>query len=118
MTQAQFAPGRINDPLVQRVLQRTEVIADPALNRLYPDKFPARVTVTLDDGTRLQETVLLPKGDPGAPLSDAELQDKFFANSAALLGSAQTARLYQAILRLAEADSVEELSGLALPRPG
>lgn len=115
LTQAQFAPGRIHDPLIRRVLDRTEVIADPALNALYPANFPARVTVTMEDGQSFTETVMLPKGDPGAPLSDAELEDKFRGNCEPVLGGAQTARLRDATLRLAEGGSVEALSALLVP---
>lgn len=118
LTQAQFAPGRIADPLVRRVLERTEVIADPELNRLYPDKFPARVTIETEDGARFQETVLLPKGDPGAPLSDAELKDKFLGNCAGVLGQARSERLHGAIMRLAEAPDTAELAGLLVPEAG
>jgi 2-methylcitrate dehydratase PrpD len=115
LTQAQFAPGRIHDPLIRRVLDRTEVIADPALNALYPANFPARVTVTMEDGQSFTETVMLPKGDPGAPLSDAELEDKFRGNCEPVLGAAQAARLRDATLRLAEGGSVEALSALLVP---
>ncbi|MBB5691424.1 MmgE/PrpD family protein [Roseomonas alkaliterrae] len=115
LTQAQFAPGRIHDPLIRRVLDRTEVIADPALNALYPAKFPARVTITMEDGQSFTETVMLPKGDPGAPLSDAELEDKFRGNCEPLLGGAQAARLRDAILRLPDGGSVEAVSALLAP---
>ncbi|MBR0667176.1 MmgE/PrpD family protein [Roseomonas hellenica] len=103
LTQAQFAPARIHDPLVRQVLSRTEVIADPALDALYPAKFPARVTITLDDGQAFSETVLLPKGDPGAPLSDQEIDEKFQANCAGLLSANAVDRLRAAILGLPEA---------------
>ena len=73
LTQAQFSPARINDPLLRQVLANTEIIADAELNKLYPDKFPARVTITLKDGTSFQETVLFPKGDPQDPLSADEI---------------------------------------------
>jgi 2-methylcitrate dehydratase PrpD len=115
LTQAQFAPGRIHDPLIRRVLDRTEVIADPALNALYPANFPARVTITMEDGQSFTETVMLPKGDPGAPLSDAELEDKFRGNCEPLIGAAQAARLRDAILRLPDGGSVEAVSALIAP---
>jgi 2-methylcitrate dehydratase PrpD len=70
----------------------------------------------MEDGGRFQETVLLPKGDPGAPLSDAELEDKFRANCAGVLGAARTERLRAAILRLAEAGTVGEMVALAAGR--
>ncbi len=114
--QAQFAPARIADPLVRQVLARTEVVADPALDALYPEKFPARVTIALEDGTTHQETVLLPKGDPGAPLSDAELAAKFEANCEAVLPPDHVRRLREAILRLPGESTVTELAALLAPR--
>ncbi|HEY4252702.1 MAG TPA: MmgE/PrpD family protein [Roseomonas sp.] len=112
LTQAQFAPARINDPLVRQVLARTETIADAALDKLYPANFPARVTITLNDGQSFTETVMLPKGDPGAPLSDDELDAKFRANCAGRLDVAATERLRAAILRLPDTGSVAGLAAL------
>lgn len=115
LTQAQFAAARIHDPLIRRVLERTEVIADPELNKLYPANFPARVTITMEDGQSFTETVMLPKGDPGAPLSDAELEDKFRGNVEPVFGATQATQLRDAILRLPEGGSVEALSALLVP---
>ena len=112
LTQAQFSPARINDPLVRQVLANTEVIADAELNKLYPDKFPARVTITLKNGATFQETVLFPKGDPQDPLSAAELDAKFRDNVAAMLGPARADKLLRAIYALPEARNVDGMSAL------
>ena len=109
LTQAQFAPARIDDPLVRAVLANTEVIADPELNQLYPDKFPARVTITLKNGASFQETVLFPKGDPQDPLSAAEIETKFRDNVATMLSPAGAGKLLDAIHALPEARNVNEL---------
>jgi 2-methylcitrate dehydratase PrpD len=109
LTQRQFAPGRVHDALIRQVLARTEVVPDAELNKLYPAKFPARVTITLDDGTKLTETVLLPKGDPGAPLSDEELEAKYRDNAEPLLGKAAAAALRDAIWRLDDAPDMAAL---------
>jgi 2-methylcitrate dehydratase PrpD len=95
--------------LIRQVLARTEVVPDAELNKLYPAKFPARVTITLDDGTKLTETVLLPKGDPGAPLSDDELEAKYRDNAEPLLGKAGAMALRDAIWRLDGAPDMAEL---------
>lgn len=110
--QAQFAPARVADPLVQQVLARTEVVAAPDLDPLYPEKFPARVTIALADGATHAETVLLPKGDPGNPLSDAELAAKFRQNCAGRMEPARIARLQDAIMGLAQAERLDGLGAL------
>lgn len=110
--QPQFAEARVADPLVQQVLARTEVVAAPDLDPLYPEKFPARVTIALADGATHAETVLLPKGDPGNPLSDAELAAKFRQNCAGRMEGARIARLQDAVMSLPHADRLDELSAL------
>jgi 2-methylcitrate dehydratase PrpD len=112
LTQAQFDPARINDPIVRQVLSRTEVIADAELNTRYPSEFPARVTITMDDGQSFIETVLLPKGDPGNPLTDAELETKFRDNCGAAMNADAIARLQAAIQALPQAASLQPLSAL------
>jgi 2-methylcitrate dehydratase PrpD len=112
LTQAQFSPARINDPLLREVLANTEVVADAALNELYPDKFPARVTIHLKSGASFQETVLFPKGDPQDPLSAGELEAKFRDNVAAMLSPVRAGELLQAIYALPRAPNVDHLTAL------
>ena len=112
LTQAQFSPSRINDPRLREVLASTEVIADPELNKLYPDKFPARVTITLKNGASFAETVLFPKGDPQDPLSAAEIEAKFRENVSATFTPGRTDKLLRAIHSLTEARNVDAVSAL------
>ena len=94
------------------MLANTEVIADAALNDLYPDKFPARVTIALKNGASFQETVMFPKGDPQDPLSATELEAKFRDNAAAMLSPARAGQLLQAISDLPDARNVDHLTAL------
>ncbi len=112
LTQAQFAPERIADPLVRAVLARTEVVADAELNKLYPDKFPARVTITLKDGSSFTETVLFPKGDPQDPLTAAEIEAKFRDNVTGMFTPDHAGKLLGAICALPGAQNVDALSDL------
>ncbi|MFA5664784.1 MmgE/PrpD family protein [Castellaniella sp.] len=100
ITQRQFAPERFNDARIRRVLEVTEVVADPELTPLYPEKFPARVVVTRHDGTRLEAIVYYPKGDPANPLSAAELEQKFRDNVQQVLSPEQADRLVALVANL------------------
>lgn len=88
--QAQFAAERVTRADVQSLLAKTDVIADPELTKLYPAKFPARVTVTLKNGQRLTETRDFPKGDPQEPLTPAEIEQKFLDNASARYSAAES----------------------------
>lgn len=115
LTQAQFAPERVNDPLVREVLRRTEVVPVPELDAQYPENFPARVTIRLKDGTSHQETVLKPKGDPGNPLTPDEIAGKYRQNAAGVLDAVRTDALLAAIRGLPLATNLDALSGLLSP---
>ena len=110
--QAQFAEGRIHDPLVRQVLARTDCVAAPDLDPLYPKNFPARVTIRMEDGTSFTETVLLPKGDPGNPMTPEEIAEKFAGNCAGMLPKARSDALLAEIRGLAQAKDVSTLAGL------
>jgi len=112
LTQRQFTLARIEDPLVRAVLAKTDVIPDAELNKLYPAKFPARVTIELDDGTRLTETVMFPKGDPQDPLTRTELDAKYHENADGVLGAEQAAKLLAAMYALPDARDTGALTAL------
>jgi 2-methylcitrate dehydratase PrpD len=110
--QAQFAPDRVRDPAVQDLLARTETVADAELTKLYPDKFPARVTVTLKDGRKLTETRYFPKGDPQEPLTPAEIEAKFSSNVAARMSGSDAAELARLVRDLAKLDDLSPIFAL------
>jgi 2-methylcitrate dehydratase PrpD len=98
---AQFSAERLARADVQGLLANTEVIADPELTKLYPEKFPARVTVTLRNGRTLTAIRYFPKGDPQEPLAPAEIQAKFRSNVEPRLGAQDTARIIETVASLA-----------------
>ncbi len=110
--QAQFAPERVRDPAVQDLLARTETVADPELTKLYPDKFPARVTIGLKDGRRLTETRYFPKGDPQEPLTPAEIEAKFLANATRRIGATAAMEVVRLVRGLPAADDLSRLFAL------
>lgn len=105
--QRQFAPERFRDPRVRGLLDKVEVVVDPDLSPLYPEKFPARVVVTFDDGTQREETFLYPKGDPANPLTTDELVAKFRRNVAGVLPDDGTARLLATIMAIEGASAAD-----------
>jgi 2-methylcitrate dehydratase PrpD len=110
--QAQFTPQRVAAPDVRDLLARAEVVSVPELTALYPQKFPARVTVTLRDGRRLTATRLFPKGDPQEPLSASEIEAKFLENASARLSHAHAIELAKLVRSLPEHKDLSRLNEL------
>ena len=73
-----FTPERLSDPQVQALMQRIEVVIDPRCDADFPSRRSAVVEIETADGTIHRRYQPTRKGDPDAPLSDAELTEKFF----------------------------------------
>jgi 2-methylcitrate dehydratase PrpD len=83
---AAFTPERLADPAVQALMQRVDVVLDPQCDADFPHRRSAVVEMELKDGRRLRHYQPTRKGDPDAPLTDAELEDKFFELAAPVIG--------------------------------
>ena len=74
-----FSPERL---AVQKTLNRLKTIMSievtDEMNAGYPDGNPNRITLTMKDGSKLQEIVKHPSGHSGNPFSNEEIEEKFF----------------------------------------
>ena len=69
-------------------MPRVSVSLAPDLADAYPARRAARVTITLRNGQVLERYQPTRKGDPDAPLSDADLSAKFRELATPVIGAA------------------------------
>jgi 2-methylcitrate dehydratase PrpD len=79
---AQFSPDRFGpagtiEPQVAALLARTTVEVAPDLTARYPARWPARLELTLADGTTLSGRADYPRGNPENPVPPGVLEAKF-----------------------------------------
>jgi 2-methylcitrate dehydratase PrpD len=96
---AAFEPARIEDAATRALMQRIEVAVDPQLDAAFPAQRAARVAIEARgaQGEHLQPTRI---GDPDAPLSDAQLEDKYLELACPVLGEAKARALLGRLWRL------------------
>ena len=80
-----FDDALVADPERRDLMSRITVGDDPRCDEIYPNQFPAVLTVRTTDGSELVAAVLANRGGPERPLSDDELAAKFTDNVAGLL---------------------------------
>ncbi|MGI4943564.1 MAG: MmgE/PrpD family protein [Janthinobacterium lividum] len=85
-----YTPESLRDPRVRALLSKLTVEEDPALTKMYPQKIPTRVTVTLDDGRVLAEQVDDLPGFGGRPMTRDDVEAKFRRNVKAVWPEQQT----------------------------
>jgi 2-methylcitrate dehydratase PrpD len=76
----QFTEQRIADRAVTDLAAKVHYETDP--DNEYPRNYTGHLAITLDDGSRLTADQPCLRGGRGAPLSDAEIERKFHANTA------------------------------------
>jgi len=104
-----FGTDGVRHPAIATLLGRTRVRVADDLSARYPAAWPARVTVTLVDGSRVSDTSDYPRGNPENPVDTAELRAKFVALVAPRLGQPATDAALAAVDALPECDDVSQL---------
>jgi 2-methylcitrate dehydratase PrpD len=67
----------LDAPEVQALIQKIHCHHDPALDKLLPEKFPARAVIQTADGKKFEKLFEIPQGDGLNPLSLEELKQKY-----------------------------------------
>jgi len=104
-----FSEERLKDPAIRRLMERVEMLVEPKLDATFPRQRAAVVEIETMDGRRLEHYAPTRKGDPDAPLSDAELNDKARELIVPVLGASVTASLLEALWHVEARASVADL---------
>ena len=97
---AAFEPARIEDPVTRSFMKRISVSIDPELDAAFPRQRAARVAIAARGGRRgdfLQPTRI---GDPDAPLSDAQLEEKYLELVVPVIGDSPARALLGKLWKL------------------
>lgn len=92
-----FSAARLSDPVLHAFMPRVTVDLAPDLADAYPRRRAAHIRLELTDGRTFEHEQPTRKGDPEAPLTDAELDAKFEELASPVLGVTGAAALLRAI---------------------
>jgi 2-methylcitrate dehydratase PrpD len=105
---AAFEPGRLEDPATRELMRRIEVAIDPELDAAFPAQRAARVAIEARGGRRGEHLQPTRKGDPDAPLSDAELEHKYLELAGPVLGEGRARALLERLWQIEQAKTLAE----------
>lgn len=91
------------------LIPRITVVEDAAMTRTYPAKAPCRITLTLKDGTVIDESHDYPHGDPHDPLSDSEIEEKAVKYLSSLMDHKAASTMIERVWRLESEASIDWL---------
>lgn len=67
----------LQDPEIRSLMRKVSVSTDPYYEKAYPEKWGAKVIITMHDGRTFSEATDYPKGDPEKPADKEELIQKY-----------------------------------------
>lgn len=98
----------LQSPQIRELMKNVSVEADPYYEAAYPEKWGAKVEISLKDGRSFSESTDYPKGDPEKPASKEELVHKFTTMTLDKVNNAEN--LVHTILHLEELDVKDWMS--------
>lgn len=117
---AQYDPQRILKSDVQELLQRVQIVPDPAFSRRFPQEMPCRLTVMLKNGRVLTQEKRDYEGFYTHPIRWQQVQDKFNRLSEPYASASTRQAIIDAVANLEDAsmaDLINPLSAVQIPAP-
>ncbi len=72
----EFSEENLNDPMVQSLTAKIQVVDDDEMSRIFPEKQSAKLTITTNSGI-YSERVDFPKGEPENPMTEEEFHNRY-----------------------------------------
>jgi 2-methylcitrate dehydratase PrpD len=107
--------SQFHDPAVRDLMARTEVFEDPEATMIRPGSAAGSVRVRLKDGSEFHSLVTVPKGEPENMITRLEARTKFDSLVSPFISDESAARLYELIMQIETAPSVDGFFASATP---
>lgn len=104
-----FTEEAIKDERIYGLSDKITWEVSEAFEAVYPDRYPAKVTVTMEDGSTYIGEVAYPKGDPEYPATYEEVEKKFRNNAANTIGSVKAQKIIDLIKDIEKVEDINEL---------
>jgi len=112
VTPQQFEEEKLKDTRIWNLLPKIEVIADPDLEKVFPELKATVVEITTTEGQTYSLRVDYPKGDPRSPMSEEELLEKFYSLADPVIPREKQDRIVETIWKLDQLNDIGEFMTL------
>jgi len=102
----------LRSPRVREMIVKIYCHADPEMDKLLPEKFPARAVIQTTDGRRLEKMLERPHGDGLEPLPIEELREKYETLARSIFSERGVQEIEKRILNLEEVKDFGEIADL------
>lgn len=111
-TPNEYTEETLKSAAVSEMMKKVRFEKDPALDAIYPEKWPASAEIRTTDGKVLTAFIEYPKGDPENPMSWKELTRKFKHTTRTIYDTEKQEKAIQYINQLHDQTSMNPLCEL------
>lgn len=104
-----FEDAMLGEARVRDLLGRVTVQGESDLDRYFPQSWPGRVRVRLNDGRSYAHEIIVPKGESANPMSEKDIEEKFLSLAAPILGAESALSVVDAVESLDRRESLKDL---------
>ena len=104
---AELAPEALVEPRIERLMDKVAYAIDTAST--FPRHYSGEVVVTLDDGRTASNRVAVNPGNPDRPLTNAQIEAKYFENCAISLEETHARTIRDLVLDLESVENAVQL---------
>ena len=108
----QFTMELLADKRIMNFANIVDVVPDEELDKLYDEKWPSIVEVTLKDGRVLTSRHDIPKGEPEFPTSTEDMKAKFMSLSGDAKSKEHCEKLWDVIFNIEKQPNMSALTAL------
>jgi 2-methylcitrate dehydratase PrpD len=108
----QFSEEKISDPKILEMVKRVEIVLDPEIEKVYPEKFANKVEIHLNNGKRFTRRVDFPTGSPENPMSFDQVVEKFKSLANRVVTKDRIDTMIESIERIEKLDNIRKLMRL------
>ncbi len=114
----EYTMESVNSARVKELMEKISCVKDPELEKEFPKKWPASVTLRTKDGKTYSTRIDFPKGDPENALTWDELIDKFRNLIAPVFFEARQNEIIEKVRSLEKEEDLKAFSMLLLKDEG
>jgi 2-methylcitrate dehydratase PrpD len=108
----QFNEEKISDPKILELAKRVEIVLDPEIEKIYPDKFANKVEIILNNGKKFEARVNDPSGSPENPMSFDQVVEKFESLASRVVTKDRIDAIIESVERIEKLDDIQKLTRL------
>lgn len=106
----EIMPESLNNPVIRDLMNKTTCVADPELDKRYPEAYSSSVYITMEDGTEYKGEVYYPLGDWRNPVTDEFIVEKFMdLSSNGISDKERLQKVVDFIMNIEKYDNINEL---------